>query len=284
MKIEKIEKIVNVIKNSINIIIVLGILYIIYTNVISIKSVINDIMIETDDKNLKTTSIKQKGIIGTSGVNYEIVRTKELIDYRIIKEKNLTNKEKGKSLNFQSRISKVIEPKNHTELYYKNLNELLKVKNQTTIVLKSIEEVKWIRDTELFFTLNVKNNSNIPAHNFKYDLLLKDKLEFKKSKSSKIFYEGYTIKENQLSSIPIVTKRDLAKLYNVKYRQILGMGLNVNIPIHFSKMAKEIKGYLKGSKKSGTFSYPFPIEITYETIFGDKVKVITSLYIYIDKN
>ena len=91
-------------------------------------------------------------------------------------------------------------------------------------------------------------------------------VEFKKSKSSKIFYEGYTIKENQLSSIPIVTKRDLAKLYNVKYRQILGMGLNVNIPIHFSKMAKEIKGYLKGSKKSGTFSYPFPIEITYETI------------------
>ncbi len=284
MTLEQIDKTVNLLKNIIYISIFIGFWYVIFFNFSNVKSLLNDVLSGKENKNFKTTKIEYKRTLGTSGWNTEIVETKELIDSKIKKDKKLTNKENGKESIFQSRLSKVIDPKNYTELYYKNLNELLKVKNPTSIILENVEEVKWVGDSEFFYTLNAKNTEKVPAHNFKYELLLNEKFKFKKSNSSKIFYAGYTIKEKQLTSFPIVTKSDLAKLYNVKHRKILGMGLSVNIPDSFSKMANEIKGYTKYSKKSATSTYEFPIKITYTTIFGDDIKLFTSLYVYIDDN
>ncbi|MGB5919276.1 hypothetical protein [Arcobacter sp.] len=272
MNIEKINEYINATKALIYIGTVLATIVLIMWNYDLIVNHFKPINSTDLGKELKKQKIEKK-------VNFGFVET--TTTYEVPKVKN------GKDINEKSITSVVQNPKNYTELYYKNQNALLKVQNPTKLKLENIKKVSWLGDDIDFYTLNIKNTSKVPAHHFKFELLLENGFKPQKTKTSNIFYSGFTIKANTSFGVPIITEKDIAKYFNVDINKILDVGFNANIPDEVSKKAKIVKKeYKNGSKSeySGTSTRSLPLKYTYETIFGDKVKVIDYLYVYIDKN
>lgn len=167
---------------------------------------------------------------------------------------------------------KIIQPRNTTEQYYKNLNELLKVSNPTKVELLNIKLIKWLGDDEKFFTIIFKNKTTLPAHAFNVEIWDNNKtINFKHSKVSNIFYNKPTIAGNKVFEFPLVSKSELAKYLGITNNKILGIGITPNIPIKIMNKAKVMQS--KNSSYSEVYTESLGLQYGYNTIFDDKIKV-----------
>lgn len=162
---------------------------------------------------------------------------------------------------------------------------VLKSQNPTEIELTSISTKHWVGDNEPYLTLVFENYSKNTAYKFSAKLNINNiEQNFTPTKTS-TYYKLKTISvgPGEKLHLPIAPLSEIEKSISTEryFNTILGFGKRANMPIEYQE--KINSKYRKNSSLyTSAISYPFLLNINYETIFKTEKNEYVTLFAYLD--
>lgn len=175
-----------------------------------------------------------------------------------------------------------------------NIERYLEYSHPTELKLSGVTIQNWLGDGEEYLTLNIGNESTLPAVDVSIQVLVPTASGDSPAKPQRFtpshafppaLTKHLAIPANQSTNIAVAPISELAAALSspppAGY-QLVGVGLSPNMPDALTQQLKEQNGI----RSSGIVEFvakPIAVDLRFKTIFGGKNGLLTGIYLYYGK-
>jgi hypothetical protein len=175
-----------------------------------------------------------------------------------------------------------------------NIERYLEFSNPTTLKIADVTLQSWLGDSEDYLTLNLANDSTLPALNVSVQLFAPTEPAGSPAKPIRAtpshafpppLMKHLAVGAKQSTSIAVAPVSELVGALSppppAGY-QLIGVGLSPNLPDTLVQRVKDLNG-ITGSGSVELVAKPIGANLHFQTIFGGKNALLTGVYLYFGK-
>jgi hypothetical protein len=175
-----------------------------------------------------------------------------------------------------------------------NIERYLEFSNPTALKIADVTLQSWLGDSEDYLTFNLANDSTLPALDVSVQLLVPTEPVGSPAKPIRAtpshafppsLMKHLAVGAKQSTSIAVAPVSELVSALSspppAGY-QLIGVGLSPNLPDTLVQRVRDLNG-ITGSGSVQLVAKPIGANLRFQTIFGGKNALLTSVYLYFSK-
>ena len=175
-----------------------------------------------------------------------------------------------------------------------NIERYLEFSHPTELKLSGVTIQNWLGDSEEYLTLNIANESTLPAVDVSIQVLVPTALGDSPAKPQRFtpshafppaLTKHLAIPANQSTNIAVAPISELTAALSLPPPagyQLVGVGLSPNMPDALTQQVKE-QNRITSSGIVEFVAKPIAVDLQFKTVFGGKNGLLTGVYLYYGK-